>query len=729
MKFLAVVLICCGIALAVDYDGEKECDLAANKIDKVVEGTKIQAADLMLWALFKAGKIFIDFDDWLEENPTLNTDIVTEQEKKIQYSQTVEHILSCLADYQQASESDKSSIVLSADEFHAFEADIAVTEIATEYFVASIESASPTNAVSTNDKEEIIKQARALHLLLNSALARFYASSLEYETQPIKSFKKFDLMLVDALGKLNASSFGRTINPFVKKYSYLRSTIESLIKKAADETLNEKSRELVRFALFKIYYIYGFDNAYAVISYVTSYLDAFDVEDLAATEISALNETCTLLESNLHDLEQLVANISQDLQANRPYQSALIHFLDGALPLESFRFILAKQLIGVLEALPIPKTTELQRQFDAIKLPSKALGLEKGPAYNIRHDYGQMIERIDKAILQNWEHPVFLVRWMWQHLAQELLKALNREQLQHPVKEFLSEIVLTLQLQGIANYLAGIPTTYDHDFAINLNTLDYFEQKVTAFIQLIQHVGDPKFGATNAKISNSAQNVFSSIQLVLYQLKVIFAIDINDDLDASAKGFDGMNGRFESGPHLGVRSTIKPLIVTIQAIAPTFSSLVNNHILLSAKPTENRAKIAFARCIIDQINGAHNIVFLNTAFSYFASVLDQTKEDPNLGEINQASIQQTCSTINSHLSELKVATDFVDEMCVENAPAPNLFKLENIAKSIWTMNADHFTMGKQIAQIFMALPSPPQDNTELYKSYKYIEKELAANSQ
>lgn len=717
MKLLVVIVICCGIALA--YNPEDDCTATDIEIGKVVGNTKAHAAALLLWSMRKILGIFLSLPITTQQHLQL-TKSVTALEQKYQISQAVTRILE-IFDYQINKDSNSPPIIVEENSFRALEATIDNVVNGCNKFSRCVIAASKSNTFNEFEEELVNGSGQTLYLLTYKAMVPFVSFSPNYKLKAIKTFNKLSSMLDGVLSTLEKSAFGESIRPLMQRYKTFVDETHFLFKFPTSELTsisgsNDKGI-YHQFVLIKIHDVYDLEHLYNTISYVASYLETADEATISRLPLPQnMQKTIFSLDQNYSQLRTVLINVNRDLQKeNTPYPGLIKRFLSAICQLEPIRFELDKQLFEILGALKKPK----EDNFAPEEIIHEFVrgGLEQdGSDYDIRHDYNQNVEQIDKKMLQTWNHVVLLTRRIWRTLACQLFQIFNVVNLSYEVNGILANITQRLKFPDITSYLTEIPTISYQQIVVEFDTMNSFEKAVTEFIELLKslNVGEkcrlPR--AKQTKLDGRAQKVFSTIQRVLYQLKAVCALDKTSVLEETIKQNDGiMDLLKESSSHSNFRESIEPIVTILQTFSLDFKSLLNSHKLLSEDTEENRKKRIVLFSTADQLVGTCNFVFSTKGLVYVANFLNKIDEHADLGTLNQEGITKTQHLLESHLGKRKDVMELVETMCADETAVEKDI-VDQISVVIWELNGDHIILREQIREILRALPRPSEDQTE-----------------
>lgn len=724
MKLFVVIVVCFGIALA--YNLEDDCKSVDNEIGRVVKNTRASATALMLWSMRKILGMFLS----LPISPRSNVDLrdtVTAMEESYQISQAVARMLE-IFDYQINKDTNIRPGNVPKKVFQSLETAIENTVIDCETFAVHVTNASKSNKLSTPQAKKIISSGHAMYLQTNKAMLPFISFSPNYKLAAIATFENLVPKLDAVLTTLQKSAFGESLLLFMRRFKLILERLNYLFMLTRSELTSvggENDKEIVhQFVIIKLHDAYALNHLYETISCVESYLEtaaAATIAQLSLPENHSLLRTCASLDRSFTMLRNVLSSIKLDLeQENVSYPEIINGFLANIFELEPIRSILDKQFLEILKALQIPMDDDFRSTKAVTEFVRSGLQQDRAE-YNIRRDYNNSAEQIDKKCLQNWNHVILLTRLLWRNFARELLTFSNDNNSTYEINDVLANIIEGLKLADITAYLTELPTISSQQIMIEFDTLNSFEKAAAKFFAVLKTVhkkNDPR-----KVLDEEANNVYCTIQYILYQLNAASAADkSNSALEAATEESAGLMDLLnKSTSHSRMREAIKPVVTMIQDISLAIKRLLDLQQSLSKDPEENRNKRAVLQSTVAQLTGTCNFEIAIKGLLYVANFLN-TYNETDLDRLNYEALTDALSLIQKHWSHRQDIMGLIEKMCAGVAPVEKAL-VDRISLRIRRLNGDHRILSEQIRAMVCALPHPSKEKSEfvkLIKAYKEL---------
>lgn len=718
MRIIAAIVICCSVALA--YDVSTECKTAIDSMDEVARNTASDAAVMILWRFRQIGAELTQLAKVLKKDSLLKA--VVEEEEKLQFSATTISLLSALNSFQTVNVGNDPSKPMAQRRFkQLYEISVNIGKLTAEFFgcITRInERQESKDSLLILEMDILNSYTEQLYLIIQFAMEEFYSRSLYYGQHSTEWFVKLNSILDGTLFEiLEKSSYGKSIKPLIETSKDVLTTMKSVFDLASERKANNQ-REIddtlfLQNVVIRMNSVFGFKKAHKAISSIKSALENAEkpgITALALPENSSVNYTCNKLNGQLQQLADLIIDIEVESESDNDHRDFLERFFGTTFPLGVYGFMLEMELFKITESLPKEDATPHET--------------EKGPDFNIRHDYQTTMRYIDEDIFLKYHLVVPLIRRIWQDFAKALQVILtNKERkIGNKVKALLTAIMQKLRFSNITSFLKNIPSQISENrpFAIESVIVNNFEIKAKKLVDMFREANDADVvGFKKGIIDSQAAVVYSSIQLVLYRFNAYFAADKINQLDATANVIDGLPVLLNDLSDSSFKKSIKRLVKRFKPVTSTLHFLINLHAAHSAKPEENPDKLAFLHSIIDQLDDVYDLAFISEALLYAVEALKQLENDVTLGE-SEPDLNDTCDALQRHSSHLKHIRDFVENTLatVPQKDVGNL--LPTISEqTFWALLADSSILKKQITEMVKGLPTP-QENTDLHKLYLSI---------
>lgn len=726
MKCLILLMICCGIALG--YDATDDCSAASNRLNEVNEKTKSQITLSLLWLMRKTGRNLYSHSTTRPTNRKLEK-YVTEKEIAIGYTAVVRHLLHTFDLYKNEIGPETLD-----DYFEMLESiNSGVSETANLFF-NQITEVRKKGSLKADDIEQIDDFAESMYVQFYNAIAVGQLIPSDLNANAIATIDKLHTNIDAVVDVLKKSTFGEGILSFVETCRSAVVQIRCLFAlRTHNSTLsgsdsNNYRALALQMIIDKLHEIYALENMCNSIFYIVSVLEKLDAAAIKklAPPTKSVQATCDLLQTSFTKLWKIICFVRQELQnANGPESIFLQRFFKKIFPMETNRLIVNKQLIELLRALKVAehdasKFVESGEIVDEFVLN----GLEKGPEYNIRYEYQQTIAAVDKQIFKNWTHATELTRGMWQHFIEKLLKYLKNKEKALNVQLVISNDVQGLQIWNMTNFLASLSAGINHPhLQLELEILNYFEKSLDDFIKLANGLTEANFD--QEILGAHAKNIFSSIQLVLYQFAAVAPYETTllsgavEKMAELAVEFNESTQINELATHSAYKSAIQPMVKSFQAIAVQFIRLVDLDKELSTDLEKNRMKIAILNSVTYLADGAYNFVYVVKAFSYILYVL-QLKNDNDVGQLYVEDILRTSKTLDYHMTDLTAVIKLIEKICGKNASIEGniIGQLKKMSELLFIcQNGTYRAIRNRIVHILLALPAAFRDDNVLYTAY------------
>lgn len=744
MKCIAVLVICCGIALA--YDAASECDDATKVITKVVQLTKINAAGWVLWQARKTMQAIESQREELNEYRALNKNAI--EPAVFRVPQLANTCMRIFDDFVRESEGRAVTFTVTKSSFDALTSTNGMVELAGTGLI---------NAISytyQNERRAVIYITQASMVMrahFTNITQRFitgYVYDEAFKEKIIETIDKLNASLADVGETLEGSPFGKSLGPFVKEYMRILSPLKAFILKRNNDKSLALRKTAIWYVINHFYDMFEMENFSNVILFVASVMKNSNADDIAkmAPPEESLKQTCESMQTIVYSkLTSVLMLINQEAPEDRnSFQIFLQNFNTKILPMEPISIILEKQLIVILQATGISKDdADAYDEFIAsgkIDLAFIKRNLEQNEAaYNIRDYYNAASEQIDERILKDGTG-LTITRRIWNGLTSDLFRVLNNKWL-HPIMvDHLSVIEQKLQIwyttislvktrptnlmvkfeemkrfeDAITTFRAALDAVVPEDDTDESVVESVTESVVESIAEYDDDILNKHFDEEKQAADKAAQTVFIEIQLMLYQLNAAAKSNLISEVDEAIKKIGGHLILKESESRVNFKGPFAAFVETFEQLATYFQRLVDLHTELSNEAEKNRMKLAIIRCITDKLNVALDFVVGCNILEYFTELIGQSTNDVgDIKIIDQNAITKACELIKSNFDVLKSVIEQLEEMrTIDDLTPTDIVKMtEEILNLIWKLHC--VGLRDRIIQIYRTLPLPLAHQTEL----------------
>lgn len=725
MKIFLVLIVCCGITIA--HNAKDVCKAADTEIGSLIKTTNANAAAMVLWNLQKFGKALKSLPAELGGYDELLALMEGQAEElTLYYTSASIQMLNIFDGYHEETSGVDGSMTV--HDFEKLDEEASGIGFFFDYMKDKSKGfrydLSPF--VSTNSKK--------IYLKMNNLIGKFLGMSLKYKSKVIDSYKKLGSKLEYVWRILDDSAFGGRVIPLLMKYGSILEVMKSLIESKwnavtpQDKTSDIHKAIILQAVLTKMYYIHDIEDAHSTFGCIAAALknsDKTDIEQLSPPDNAAIQATCNSLNLHILLLDQLATNINELSEKHVSYPIFLKKIFNITIQMESNRPMVVEQFTKILNAAgilinntyPFIETEEIDRTFI-----ERAL-MQNGSNYAI--GYAETGDQIHQRILQNGHYPLQLIRMLWQKLARKLYEKCDTFNVDGAPYANLAIIIQKLQFVETTRYLSTARINKDQYSLIKFDTLVSIEKAVTSLIIMLDEISDNNFITFGILIYDSAQSVFCSIQLAIYQFYVVLgtapivALDKDSALNAAVDRFDGLLDQLnESDSHGPVRDAIKPFVVEFEAISSKFQSLIDLHTILSAESEKNPMKLAFVHFSAHITVPACDFITVSKVLSYVAKMLNRLDCDAYLGQLNLTRINERLNILKMFNECLQNIITFIEAMCAENAVVPTNMEevIKGMSRSLSQLN-DVYFLRRELIKILEALPSPLKTETALNDAF------------
>lgn len=712
MKFVLVLLICCGIV--VGHFVERECNWAIRTTNKADKFKTTHMAAWMLWNLNMSGKMLTAYPEKLKNNPTLDG-IVTEIDSKQQWPQVHDQLLDLLKKH----EISDSPMTLNEKRASDFKEMVRLINVESRHFFGFVKTALQ----STDEVHELGGSGESMYLSVHMIMALFFSQVPDYNSEANISFNKFYSNRVAVGETLEKSAFGRGLNRLFNIYKIILDEIKFLFdySPSTNEGNNDENNNwdsYNRYITHKLNDLYGLKNVCDVLMYLVQCLSsATDVEALALPNTNAIELLCSALEVHVVQLKELLRDIKKQFEEkNASFLKLIEWLLKKVYPMGLYRVNLDKQLVVILESLPSPNHLSW-RAFNLIDPKIAQRGTKKGTVYDPRHTYLQMCDRANEKLLGNWNYINLLARQMWLDLLTNLLTISKKQNYSSDeVYRTFIEIVEKFSVGHNTLYLSDVHAVSEKNLSIGRGTVYGIALMNFMFMQLYRSLGDEEKHSLpeekKKELDDKAAEAFGSMQRMLYKMKTVYHSKRNnfEALEAAIKQNDRLLSELdESSSNSDVRASIEPLVLAFLYISVDFKTLIDLHKAHSTQ--SNTVTIqSFLATVAEQLIGTCDFIISSQAFSHIMNELNNKNDSIKMSPAMK-NIPSTIESLQRHGDDRKAIINQLDEVFATNRLEDSQFK--TITQLIWKLNGTRLVLRKQLLEILHGFPAIPENYEDL----------------